>query len=371
MAGGEGSSGVRPPASRCSLRACTDSLLLAVFLATICLPLVADVKTEESEKRKRAELPKLELATVTGYPRKFDAWFNDRFGFRGLLIRTHNHLKVKALGISPVPGVIVGSDGWLYYNADKAGDGVSIRDHRGLVAFTPKQLETSVAVLEKQKAWLDERGIAFAVVVCPNKETIYPEHLPRSLAPVGPTTRLDQLMDRMRRHPELPVVDPRPALLETKGTHPVYYLTDTHWNNLGGFVAYREIMRVLERQRPELAPLGLEDFDVEELPWAGGGDLAVMITMKGHANDIRLELRPKPEATVGRPKLGTALVFGDSFLWGFHPYLERHFGKVEVREGSFSYEEIEKVRPDVVIVEVVERYQERFYKPAPPKKQSS
>ncbi|MBI3986210.1 MAG: hypothetical protein HY343_04795 [Lentisphaerae bacterium] len=351
----------RPFIQHLTIRNIADGALLTLFLAIIVLPLVTDVSLEETEKRKLAEPPKFEWRTATAFPKKFDAYFNDRFGFRGVFIRINNLMKVKVFGRSPIDKVIVGKEGWLYYNSDKANDGISIADYRGLVAYTPKELDGILANLRRKKAWLDERGIGFVTIVCPNKQTIYPEYMPDAYTRVRPTGRLDQVMTLLKQHPDVAIVDPRPALLEMKPKCLVYLKTDTHWNDLGGFLAYRELLNVLRRQYPELKTAELTDYDVApELSF--GGDLAIMLAMWKDFSDIPVKLKAKPGAFDGVKKLGKALVFCDSFVWAFHPYLSNTFATVVTQDGPFDAKVVRAHKPDVVILEVVERYQFRLFK---------
>ena len=60
--------------------------------------------------------------------------------------------------------------------------------------------------------WLARRGIAYLLVVSPNKSTVYPEFMP-PLYPRHRTTRMDQLAEHLGRHVGgFPLLDLRPVL---------------------------------------------------------------------------------------------------------------------------------------------------------------
>jgi len=88
-----------------------------------------------------------------------------------------------------------------------------------------------------------------SVFFAANKHSIYPEHLPGSLRPVSEKRRLDQLLDYMGARSDVRLIDVRPALLEAKKEKRVYHWTDSHWNDLGAYHAYRAVMERLEAAR--------------------------------------------------------------------------------------------------------------------------
>jgi hypothetical protein len=272
----------------------------------------------------------------------------------------NNLVKVRLFGLSLVGKVIVGKEGWLFYPSEKSGDGETIRDYRGLMTYAPEKLEALTVQLQQRVAWFDDRGIGLVMIVCPNKEMIYPEYLPDSITRVKATTRLGQVMSHLRSYPDIPVVDPREALLAMKPQWPIYYKTDTHWNSLGGFVAYSEIMNRLEKRRPSLKPLALADFELTIAPRPGGG-LAEMLALQDWMTDLEVTLKLHAVAPP-RKKLGKLLVVGDSFRYAMIPFLEHHFEQVVLRDGRFDARVVEEHKPDVVIVEMVERYLPRLFK---------
>src|SRR5438552_2297747 len=228
-------------------RALSDTLLVMVFLAAICLP-AADVffalePTRLSEKRRRAPPPPVRLSQPleVSYPAAFESWWNDNFGFRRSLVVGYSRALL-ALGVSPTPSVILGRSGWLFFAGDEA-----LASYRAVQPFTEVELAAWQRRIETRRDWLAERGIRYLVVIAPNKETIYPEFMPESLNRVRPVTRLDQLVAHLRAHSSVAVVDPRDALRTAKAGGILYLRTDTHWNDVGAWLLYREIVTGLRR----------------------------------------------------------------------------------------------------------------------------
>src|SRR5512137_1943070 len=66
-------------------------------------------------------------------------------------------------------------------------------------------------MLTERQHWLERRGIAYLLVIAPNKSTIYPEYMP-AIYPRGRRTRLDQMTGFVERNaPGFPWLDLRPV----------------------------------------------------------------------------------------------------------------------------------------------------------------
>ena len=107
--------------------------------------------------------------------------------------------------------------------------------------------------------WLAARGIAYVVMVVPDKVTIYPEHSGVDRAVAGPTPYDRVARRRSRATGACTFVDLRPALRAAKAHERVYYKTDSHWNYNGAVVGYEALMRrraarLLGERLPAIAP---------------------------------------------------------------------------------------------------------------------
>ncbi len=155
--------------------------LTVLFLAAITAPMVAQLlglsggRLATSENRVRVERPalKFDRESLASYPAGFEAYFNDAFGFRDPLIRGNSLVKVRLLGVSPTPRVVIGTRGWLYY----ADEGFLHDLHRN-PPLTHEQLEAYRIAYVSRRDWLARKGIRYMVMFAPNKHTIYPEFIP-------------------------------------------------------------------------------------------------------------------------------------------------------------------------------------------------
>jgi alginate O-acetyltransferase complex protein AlgJ len=358
-----------------------DKSLVATFLVLISLPLLGmifgfDRSFVLEENRNLATQPELKLTRrgLGAFPARFEAYFNDQFGFRKRLIYWLAHVKVQGLGVTSTPGVALGRNGWLYLASDAA-----ISSFRRTRPFTPGQLESYRRIVEARRDWLDVRGIPYVLVIPPNKDTIYPEFMPPAYTRVNSRSRLDQLVEHMKSHSNVPIIDLRNNLRQAKQVERVYDLTDSHWNPLGGYIAYARIMQALSAWFPQAQAIPRSEFlcFFESRP---GGDLAKMLGIADKLPEERLKLVPRngwhfhhsdeafsiaarcahPELTMATERtdaeLPRAVLFRDSFGAQLIPFLAEHFERMLcIWDSAFDRAIIEHEHPGVVIQEIVER----------------
>jgi hypothetical protein len=367
-------------------------LLIALFVLGITLPgslllLHDETATAKFEKRRLAPAPDLprHKDQVRYFPIRFEAWFNDRFGFRDDFIRWHNLAQIKWLGTPPISysgneqllantagrvsnQVIAGKSGWLFY----AGEHV-LEDYRGLHPFSDEELRRWAEVLQARHDWLAARGIPYIVIPCPEKTSIYPDYLPPAINRVGSTTRLDQLVAYCREHTTLELIDVRDAVRAARREDRVYHKTDTHWNQVGGFAAYQVMVPHLSAHLPGLVPVDRSRLD-RRVSMTEGGDLAQMLGLADlfQEETIRLVLQDDRQGRIGsrRHQDGTivmaldhpdkslprALIYHDSFLGPLNTFLAQHFSYAECRwTCGFDTQAVKRVKPDIVIQQFVER----------------
>jgi hypothetical protein len=212
-------------------------------------------------------------------------------------------------------------------------------------------------------------------VVAPDKHWIYPELLPGGITGHPEQSRIDQLVDELRAHSTVPVVDVRDALRAAREDERLYHLTDTHWNDLGAFVAYEQVMRGLETQ-VAIHARERHELDLRRIP-RSGMDLARMLGLGRVMVEEDLQLEPKhgrlsriveparasrglmdPRVvSEGPPGALRAVVFRDSFGSAMIPFLAEHFSRaVYLWQNNFDPQVVLNERADVVIQEWVGRH---------------
>ena len=303
----------------------------------------------------------------------FDSWFADRIGLRLVLIRIGTGFHVGLLQRPTARQVVFGLDGWMFWPDDGDKVPVTMADIRGHLRLDPEEIRQIGNHLRTIRERLAPCGRIAFVVVAPNKQSIYPEYLLGDRA-LPASTRLDDLLHRLDPSVSGMVIDPRPELRAAKvASGPrLYKKTDTHWNQLGAFHAYRKIVQALERAHrvswPDLASLAHYDVVVQRYE---GGDLAVRMLFspwRFSDRDVILRLRPEMPTVssaivAGGGRMitntqgqGRLVLEGDSFAPPLADFLARHFATVLAPEtGRFDGEVIARHRPDVFLLEVAER----------------
>src|SRR5688572_12651085 len=160
---------------------------------------------------------------------------------RNLLISKFANLRLK-MGDRVFSQGLVGKDGWLQFTA-----GGILDDFQNTMQFSPKNIQQNSQLLYEK---LQAQNITLVIIIVPNKDTIYPEQLPDEIQKINEQSRLDLLVAYFKKYGPPVLIDLRPALQRARQEETIYYKTDTHWNNLGSFAAYSEVMQVLSRSNP-------------------------------------------------------------------------------------------------------------------------
>lgn len=355
-----------------------QSLLLVAFLAApMVLPLCGVPAGRLAvENRPLAAPPALDVLwrDPVGYGPALAAACRDAAPFRDHLIRANSRLRLALFGESPVPGVLVGREGWLFYTLESALD-----DFLNTIPLSEKDMATMVRIQVERRDWLAARGAAYLVVFAPDKTSVYPEFMPAGLAPLRPVSRLDQLVPRLRQA-GITVLDLREPLAAAKAVRRSYMKTDTHWNGWGAFAGAAAIVEAVSRLRPGLPELADADYEVIEQD-RPGGDLAEMLLLPDVWREVDLVPQKRTPALARpaadgpypdpadhpdreRQALETKqadwpriVFFHDSFARPMARFLaERCSRSVFLWSHAFSPSIIEAEKPDVVVLETVARY---------------
>lgn len=365
----------------------SNMFVVAVFALGIGMPALQQLtdllpRVEVEDNRLLGRFPPLAPLpeAIAEFPGRFDAWYADHMGLRGILVSGYRWL-TDGLFRSP-DKVIIGRDDWLYLRRGVREDietAPVVRDWCGRFGFSDSELDGWVDAITTNHRWLAERGIDYLFVVPPNKLSVMPAHLPARFQCRRGATRLEQLQAALARRSEIELVDLRDTLRRSAAAgEPVWYRTDTHWNARGVAAAYPALVDRIRAVRP--AARVIDSFEMMD-SGTSLGDLGRMTHQPGIVPDTYWSVRPAdplsepaptpfPDQqdaygrrsnarTIDDPRLPSAMVFHDSFFDGpMNDYLAESFSRtVFVFHGRPEIERhlIEQERPDIVIHEMVER----------------
>ena len=353
-------------------------VLVIAFLAVLLAPAVGGVfhlnpLGKIDEKRVLAKKPEVApwsregLRQLPILAQAWDKYFSENFGFRKLLIGTYRLATFYVLRTSPNPAVVRGeSDGerrWLYFDASVTKDGVGLESILGQRPYIPAELAAIAEQLRQASAAVSARGAKLVIAVYPDKQTIYPEYLPRDKRPrPGTVSRLDQFWAMAADLGGVALLDLRAPLLQAKAEAQLYYPSDTHWNWRAGLLAYQAMARAIERQDAQWSVL-----PVAHVRWVLGpplvGDLMDLMGVPAIGGDRDwLPVVESPPGTV-RPKHGKLLVITDSFFELVQPFFALQFEQIkklyrtrDARRTLLTTQLLDTEKPDVVMLASVERY---------------
>ena len=189
-------------------------------------------------------------------------WFETHYAFRPQLITADARLQAALFEVSNTDPVTVGSDGWLYYTS-------TLPDLLGEEALSDRgmwNLAHNMALIEN---YATAMGAKFLFMVPPNKNTLYPEHMPYYYRQeAGSRRNRDHLKDYLE-DANVSYLDIFALLGDQEET--LYLKEDSHWNNKGAMLVYNQTL-----DRMEKAHDSYEQIEAAYLP-IHEGDLARMI----------------------------------------------------------------------------------------------
>ncbi len=274
------------------------------------------------------------------------AWVNDHFFLRQELISVNNLLSASVFHTSEKDSVILGSDGWLYY-------GPTLDDYTGQKPLTNRELSAAARNLELMAQYCTENGKQFTFVICPNKNSLYADHMP-DFGAISTERNAQKLLCMLE---SVNYVDLFGAF--SKEDEVLYFRTDSHWNSRGAALGADLINASFGKESHyfdgkfqnspdytgDLFEMLYPAFDGDEVQpvYADG----LEFTFSGRAtrpDSITLQTTSESD--------GSLLAYRDSFGNLLFPYLADSYGSAYFSR-STSYDLTKEA--DFVLVELVER----------------
>lgn len=283
--------------------------------------------------------------------------FTERLCARNKLIAFNSELTSLLTGGTYMEStqVLLGKNNWLFYKTEL--DGHPLWDYMGINHFTDDELAAIAANLVSMRDGFNALGVDFYVTALPNKEIIYEEYMPDTVARVDTVSRAEQLANYIWDNTDLVYVYPKQALLDAKAEGQIYYQTDTHWNQKGAFVGMQQLMH--EAYGVEAKNLDSVSFDITSNDLAG--DLAVIGGVADKYNIDTTYVFDADTADKAQYRDEVALVVGDSFSGFLSTIAKGYYKEVHwIYTKDFTMSMLDEYDADVVIWESVERYMETF-----------
>jgi len=306
---------------------------------------------------------------------------SENYLWRKSLIKIFNNFKYK-VGDKVFANAVIGKDGWLYFTGD-----MSIQDYQKTSVISIGNVKRITQILNQFKKITDQYGGTVLLVIPPDKSTVYPQYMPDEIPVIGQISSLDRLVDYMNKNGNVEVLDLRSTLESASKSREIYYRTDSHWNCYGAFYGYEAILSELAVSYPHIAHYSLGDFELISSRHSLLDIAALMGLSLNEEDEMSVIPKFKNRISVvpmaGMGSMGESLrsvtnmdaesspdvmIFHDSFYTAcldqfmeptFRSTVSLHYGDAQLTN---YLDMVAAQKPDIVIVEFVERQMEYFFR---------
>lgn len=216
-------------------------LLFLIFFALMTLAPVPvfylfreQIGYKNTENKTESEFPTLSTQNYSTWPRRFEEWLSDTLPFKTQFIELYRGFQYRC-GLDFIQSdVIRGREETLFYRK-------TVENYKGITRFTDEELHTAEQNLSGFFRQMEARGSSCLLYIAPDKEQVYGKFMPERIRRISDESRADQLAGYLSERVNYPVLYPKAALSELAADLPIYFSTDTHWNELGGYFASEQI----------------------------------------------------------------------------------------------------------------------------------
>jgi alginate O-acetyltransferase complex protein AlgJ len=339
-------------------------LLMALPMLAMLAPL-GELSRTQQEDRVLASPPALfgEGVRLTTFPRRMDAFLQDHFGFRRILVLANGLIRDR-LGNGD-DQVFVGQRNHLYLR-----EAATLQQSSGALGKGRwSWLLRTADMLADMQAALRGDGATLLVASPPNSSTLEQADLPPWARIQTRPTEYDHFLALLKQR-DIRTVDLRPVLAAAARGPKIYYRHDTHWTPYGALAAFNAIADASGHPNWQVP---LSDVTATSEPRVGG-DLARLLgiadmvsesgqkvsglprgadrqILQGGAFQAFAETMPHPGPTI--------MVVGDSFTDSyFLDPLRVHAGRIVWAHAAlcaFNWEWVRRYHPSEVWYMPVER----------------
>ena len=340
-----------------------------------------------SEKRLTTNFPKKDTISIRKYTIQLENYLNDQLQGQNKFTTINNRIRYSMFSeLSTNKLVHFGEDGWLF---DISGKAKIVYENKN--PYTIDELKQITSLLQNRNNWLKKLGIKYYVVFPLMPHHFYNEYVGKKLFKFNKETQLNQVITYLKNNSDIDIIDINTSMAMAKKTShkDLYYKVDTHWNYYGAYIAYKAIIKHIQKDFKNLKN-PIPDADINwNILYNEEGDLARLVSLN---HDLfRKDYFPSnaninnAQKTISKNDLGylmsgpiltyqssdtlapKMLMFRDSYANNLIPYFSWQFSKHTYVWSTLFYPKIIlSEKPDIVITEMMESTITELLKENPP-----
>lgn len=343
-----------------------DIIFLTIFFISLFLPMCHISKKEISEKENRIlarwyPLIKEDKTINFDFGKNFNDWFSDRFFLRNAFLSL-NDMKLVALGYWEIHTVIKGKDNWLFFAGADATE-----SYTNSKPLTQEELEKIYRYIKNLDDYCKKHNKKFYMFIAPDKSKVYEEYYTDKIKKVHEESKTDQLLKYMKEHSDVKIIYPREKLISLKGKDLLYWKQDSHWNSLGAYYGYLELMDVIRKDFKDIEIFHPQEYFMEKnlgdlyriLPKIAvrkdNTDYKVPVETAKYSHLVEKDTETSVNQYYNPQGKYNLVMYRDSFTIFLLPYLVHSF-----KDSKFMWKHTviskEMEDADIVIFEMVERF---------------
>ena len=230
--------------------------------------------------------------------------------------------------------VITGQSNWLYLNVN------NIPYYTGDVVIpTDEEMSSYVSDIVNLDKVCKELGKKLVILMCPEKEEIYPEYMP-TMDVKNEKELAIYMRDYLKENTDVKFIYPKEEFLNYKKKYLLYQKYDTHWNLVGAYLGVTMVENALGMETTPLHEMSLkkEKTNVGDLIPLSGNTVNGLAEYTDYKfdnykldNEVEVEKivdKFDANSTIYRCKNGVdekAFVIGDSYSGRFVDFAKKDF----------------------------------------------
>lgn len=229
-----------------------EIIFLTIFFVFLFIPMLHMNQDVMSKKENRTLAEWKPLVAENGminydYGNNFNEWFNDRFYLRQTFVTLHSDLSM-LIANSCEKGLFDNKNKTLYLKWSFGHSDIDI-------------IKDNFKALYDFNSWCSKHNIKLYILIVPNKSDIHTTNLNYFIKGYKHKAFLNYISE-INREDKIKVIYPYSSMLNAVASgKQLYFKTEHHWTDDGAFIGYKELMKVIKKDYPDVNVLGSQDFN--------------------------------------------------------------------------------------------------------------